>query len=133
MNFIHKVSSYPMQGTHALEYERLYAHSSKVMTDAEAQCRKFRMGKTPWSPTYQNIMLTFEFWCQREDYARGINNNVRDLIVLQNKLNITYDPELTLPQIKEKKLECYIQRRKCKHIAEQLSLEYRFRLAQARE
>ena len=133
MNLIHQVATYPLQSAYAKEYERLYAHSSKVMTAAEKQCRKLRMGKTPWSPTYKKMMLTFEFWCQREDYARGINKNVRDLIVLQNKLMITYDPNLTIPQIREKKLECYIQRRKCKNIAEQLSLEYRFRLAQARD
>ena len=133
MNCLHLFTSYPLTTAQKQEYERLDLLSSTIMTAAEEQCRKLRMGKQSWSPTYKQAMLTFEYWCQRQDYALGLNRNVRDLIVLQHKLNITYEPDLSLAQIKEKKYECYLHRRKCKNISEQLSLEYRYRLAQARE
>ena len=89
------------------------------------------MGNTPWSPTYKTTMLTFEYWCQREDYTLGLHRNVRDLIVLQRKLHISYDPSMPIQEIRDKKYECYLKRRKFKNIAEQLSLEYRYKLAQA--
>ena len=133
MNMIHSHASYPLSPLFAEEYERLDTLSSKIMDKAEKNCRRFKMGNTPWSPTYKTTMLTFEYWCQREDYTLGLHRNVRDLIVLQRKLHISYDPSMPIQEIRDKKYECYLKRRKCKNIAEQLSLEYRYKLAQARE
>ena len=133
MNALHANCSYPLTEPQKEEYKRLDHHSSQIMKDAERQCRKFKMGRVPWSPTYKKAMLTFEYWCQRHDYILGLNRNVRDLITLQKKLGIQYDNTLTLDQVKAKKYECYLHRRKMKSIAEQLSLDYRYRLAMARE
>ena len=133
LSSLHRTTCHPLTDAQAAEFERLDAISSSVMDDAEAQCRKLRMGQTPWSPTYKKAMMTFEYWCKRENHVTGVELNARDLIWMQKKLLIPYDPELSLEDIRQKKYECYLSRRKCTKMAEQLSLEYRYRLALARE
>ena len=65
-------------------------------------------------------------------YILGLHHNVRQLIVLQNKLSIPYDDSLTLADIKSNISDTYKRRRRIK-IADSLSLEYRMKLAQAKE
>ena len=69
------------------------------MDEAEEQCRRLYCGAHPWSPTYKRSELLLEYWLNRKDYALGLNNNVQQLIYLQRKLQISYDPTLTLPAI----------------------------------
>ena len=133
MTSLHSTTSYPLTPAQEEEYERLDSISSSVMDEAEKQCRKLRMGQTPWSPTYKKAMMTFEYWCKRENHVTGVEYNTRDLIWMQKKLDIPYDPELSVEDIRLKKYECYLNRRKCTKMAEQLSLEYRYRLALERE
>ena len=69
----------------------------------------------------------------RKTYFNGLHHNVRQLIVLQHKLNLVYNPAITLVQI-ETKIKCaYQERKRCKELAESLSLEYRTQLALAKE
>ena len=69
----------------------------------------------------------------RKTYFNGLHHNVRQLIFLQHKLNLVYDPAITLVQI-ETKIKCaYQERKRCKELAECLSLEYRTQLALAKE
>ena len=38
------------------------------MEKAEAKCRKFKCGETAWSPQYQLIHDTIDYWKLRERY-----------------------------------------------------------------
>ena len=91
------------------------------------------MGKVSWSPAYKKINLLLEYWRMRRSYILGLHHNVRQLIVLQNKLSIPYDDSLTLAEINYYISDTYKRRRRIKEIAESLSLEYRMKLAQAKE
>ena len=81
------------------EYEELDQILEKHMETAELQCRRLNMGNIPWSPTYKKIQLEFDYWRLCYKYKLGINRNVRQLKVLQNKLKITYDKTLSLSKI----------------------------------
>ena len=58
---------------------------------------------------------------------------MRHLIVLQNKLNITYDPSLTLVDIIKEIKDAFRNRKHIKKIVENLSLEYFTQFADAKE
>ena len=58
---------------------------------------------------------------------------MRELIVLQNKLKLQYDPNLTLNEIINMITAAHKNRKQCKQAAESLSLEYITQLALAKE
>lgn len=68
----------------------------------------------------------------RKDYSLGLHTNVRQLQTQQNKLNITYVALTELEVIIELKA-AYKQRKKLKTMANDLSLEYRMKLALVKE
>jgi len=103
------------------------------MDEAEAQCRKLRTGTIPWSPAYKSSCLLLEYWLKRRSYFKQDNTNVRELIVLQNKLKLQYNPNLNLAAINKEITKAHGKRKKCKEIAESLSYEYRTQLALAKE
>ena len=70
---------------------------------------------------------------KRRRYFLKEHTNVRELIVLQNKTNLSYDPNLTLEEITNEIKAAHGKKRKCKQLAETLSLEYRTQLALAKE
>ena len=115
------------------EYELLDALVCRLMDEAEAQCRKIHAGAIPWSPTYRDACLSLEYWLKRRSYNKQENTNVRELIVLQNKLKIQYNPNLTIQDINHQIQAAYNKRQTCKQNAESLSLEYRTQLALAKE
>ena len=86
-----------------------------------------------WSPTYKRVNLVLEYWRMRKAHCLGLHRNIRQLIVLQHKLDITYDSSLSLLQIVEKIKEASRQRIQIKRMAVSLSLEYRTKLALAKE
>ena len=63
----------------------------------------------------------------------GVNSNVRQLIVLQKKLNIVYDNTLDNQDIIQEIKVAHKQRKKIKLMSESLSMEYRHKLALAKE
>ncbi len=69
----------------------------------------------------------------RKAHCLGLHRNVRQLIVLQHKLDSTYDASLSLLNIVEKIKEGARQRIQIKRMAISLSLEYRTKLALAKE
>ena len=103
------------------------------MEKAERTCRKLYMGKTKWSPTYIKVMLTLEYLKMRKSYLLGLHSNIRQLIVLQNKLDLVYDKNLNLNQIIQNIKQTYKHRLKIKRMAISLNLEYRTKLAEAKE
>ena len=69
----------------------------------------------------------------RRAYKLGLHSIVRQLIVLQNKLKIIYNPALSIQEINKKITDTFKQRKVIKQISESLSLEYGTRLALAKE
>ena len=116
-----------------IEYEKLDLILEKHMEAAELKCRKLNMGNIPWSPSYKKIHLEFDYWRMRYRYKLGVHRNVRQLQVLQNQLQITYNKNLSLNEIDIKIKDCYQRRKKIILMAESLSLEYRHQLAAAKE
>ena len=116
-----------------VEFEAIDELVGKLMYKAEQGCRKLRTGTIAWSPTYKAACLTLEYWLHRRTYFKGNHSNVRQLLVLQNKLNLSYDPTLSLQEIETNIKVAYGKRQECKKYAESLSLEYRMQLAMAKE
>ena len=50
---------------------------------------------------------------------------MRKLIVLQKKLDLTYEPDLSLPDIEKKIVQAHRHRKVCIKNDESLSIEYR--------
>ena len=63
----------------------------------------------------------------------GLHRNVRQLIFLQNKLNIQYKNALTLAEIESNVCYVYKKRKEIINMAISLSLEYHTKLAVAKE
>ena len=133
MEIIHRATTYPLPQWLQEEYEKVDKIVCNLMDKAEAQCRKLRTGTIPWSPTYQKCNLVLEYWLMRKSYFHKEHYNVRQLIVLQNKLKITYDPTLSYNDIVQKVVKASKDRKKSKLLAESLSREYRTQLAIAKE
>ena len=115
------------------EYELIDILINKLMQEAEAKCRKLHTGSISWSPAYKESSLLLEYWLNRRTYLLRKHSNVRRLIVLQNKLKIAYEPQLTFDDITQKIRNAHKYRRQCKQFADSLSLEYRTQLALAKE
>ena len=133
MDKLHKRSVYPLPQYLFEEYENLDVLICKLMDAAERQCRKLHTGRIPWYPTYKECCQTLEYWLNRKSHYKKENRNVRQLIVLQNKLNILYNADLSLADIDNKIIILHKERKKCKLLAESLSYEYRTQLALAKE
>ena len=133
MNSLHQIAIDPLTTAQQIEYEDIDKLLCINMEKAEKTCRKLHMGTTKWSPTYKKVMLTLEYWKMRKSYFLGLHSNVRQLIVLQNKLELDYDKNLTLNQIVQNIKQTYKLRLKIKRMAISLNLEYRTRLAEAKE
>ena len=88
MDEIHRVATFPSCPRIIEEYEEIDRIVCKLMDEAEAQCRKLHTGTIPWSPAYKYSCLLLEYWLKRRGYSKQVNTNVRELIVLQNKLNL---------------------------------------------
>ena len=103
------------------------------MTNAEIKCRKLCTGSRHWSPTYKNINLELDYWRMRQRYLLDIHRNVRQLIVLQNQIKITYDSTLTINSVVNNIIKCYAKMDKDKGTEDSLIIEYRNQLAAAKE
>ena len=133
MDNLHRRTTYPLSPDLEFEYELLDEEIETFMAAAELQCRKLRTGDIPWSPAYKRICLLLTYWFMRKDYSLGLHTNVRQLITLQNKLALEYNPNLSTTEIvTEIKLVCK-QRKKIKIMANDLSIEYRTKLAMVKE
>ena len=64
----------------------------------------------------------------RKDYSLGLHTNVKQLRMLQNKLLIEYNPDLTKEEIITEFKAAYKKRKKIKIMVDDLSLEYRTKL-----
>lgn len=133
MDALHAQAVYPLHPDLAAEFETIYKLSNELMDEAEEQCRKLKTGAVAWSPAFARATDLVEYWERRERYKKKKCKNVRYLINLQRKLNIKYDPSLSLSAISAKAKQARLHRRECKANAESLSKEYRTQLAMAKE
>ena len=132
-DYLHKITTNKLSHEMIIIFENLDLILEKHMEKAELQCRKLKMGKIPWSPSYKKIQLEFDYWRMRSRYKLGLHKNVRQLIVLQNQLHIIYDNTLTMYEIVKQIKDCYQRKKKIVLMSESLSMEYRQQLAGAKE
>ena len=91
MNSLFESAEDPMTELQQKEYEEIDILLCEMMAEVEPKCRKLCTCVTPWSPTYSRVMMTLEYWKMRKSHLLGMHANVRQLIVLQNKLKINYE------------------------------------------
>ena len=131
--YLHQRAVYPQPMWIEYEYEAIDTIIQQSMDKAEKQCRKFKCGNVPWSPLYQEIYDTIDYWNLRLDqFKKTKNKNTQLLIRLQKRLRIRYT-RITKAQVKTKLKEAHNRRRKYKKEAVQQSMEYRNQLAKAKE
>jgi Endonuclease/Exonuclease/phosphatase family./Reverse transcriptase (RNA-dependent DNA polymerase). len=118
--------------TDLLKYEELDTIITTAMQEAERKCRKLRTGIVKWSPLYQKACDRVTYWKLVDKYGKGERINTRKLISLRNKLGIK-EGSLTAEEIGLKLRQAIRDRKKCKAYAPELQMEYRHRLAKAKE
>ena len=91
MNYIHENMQDPLPQYLQDEYESIDSILQSKMIMAERKCRRLKTGTHSWSPAYNHINVLLDYWRMRRTHKLGMHNNVRQLIVLQNKLKIIYD------------------------------------------
>ena len=99
MDVLHKATVYPLPQHIIDDYEAIDLLVCKLMDEAEKQCRKLHAGSIPWSPVYKKSCLLLEYWLMRRSYFNHEHRNTRQLIILQNKLQLAYDPSLNVTKI----------------------------------
>ena len=117
----------------AMEYEECDQIIQDAMDKAEAKCRKFKCGETAWSPQYQLIHDTIDYWKLRERYYLGLRPNMNLLKRLGKRANIEYDNTSRQTRNSYKLKLAHQKRKEFKLRAPAESLEYRNQLAAAKE
>ena len=82
----------------AVESEEIDMLVYNLMDTAEEQYRKLHTSSHARSPSYRQMGLVSEYWYMKKGYILN-TRNFRQLIVLQNKLGIKYDKNLTKEQV----------------------------------
>ena len=130
---IHHNATYPPPEWATREYEECDQIIANAMEKAEAKCRKFKCGETAWSPQYQLIHDTIDYWKLRERYYLGLRPNMNLLKRLGKRTNIEYDNTLDRKGIAYQMELAHSKRKEFKLRAPAESLEYRNQLAAAKE
>lgn len=130
---IHHNATFPPPVWACLEYEKCDQIIQDAMDKAEAKCRKFKCGNTSWSPAYQIIHDEIDYWKLRERYYLGLRPNMNLLKRLGKRANIKYTANLDRQGIMYKLSLAHQKRKEFKLRASSESLEYRNRLATAKE
>ena len=101
LTYLHQKAVYPQPLWMEYEYEAIDIIIQQSMEKAEKQCRKFKCGNVPWSPLYQEIYDTIDYWNLRLDqFQKQKNKSTQLLIRLQKRLSIRYT-RLTKVNIKK--------------------------------
>ena len=99
MNDLHRRTVCPLPNHLAKEYKAIDRLVCKLMNEAELQCWKLHTGRIPWSSTCRKICQTIEYWLNRRSHKQNLHINIRQLIVLKNKLKFFYNPDISLQEI----------------------------------
>ena len=132
INHIHDTATYPPPEWMPREYETIDTIIQESMHKAEQKCRKFKCGETDWSPQFQEIHDTIDYWLLRQRYIQGLRPNMDLIRRLGAKLDIKYYPS-NIQTIKKHLDTAHDKRRRFKKEATSASMEYRNRLAKAKE
>jgi exonuclease III len=118
--------------TDSLHFESLDDTITQAMETAERRCRKINAGIIKWSPQYQRSCDKVTYWKLTIQQMAGRHSNTRKIRSLRKKLNLTITPT-SIQDAKEQMNKAIKERKKCKKYAAELQLEYRHRLALAKE
>ena len=118
MDNIHRDAVDPLSERITDRYEEMDMLVGEMMYAAKAQCRKLRTYTIPWYPAYKRACLALKYWFSRRFSMNKEYHSIRQLLVLQNKLKITYNPDLALADIKEQIKAAYKYRNTCKLMTE---------------
>jgi hypothetical protein len=132
MNNLYETATNGLLPSDVIEYEMLDKIITQSMYEAEHKCRKLRTGTVKWSPLYQKACDRVQYWLLMKHDALNKKVNKRKIVSLRRKLGLQYTAS-SLHDI-EASLQGAIKNRKiCKKYAEELQMEYRHRLAMAKE
>ena len=123
MDKLHRRTVYPLTPSMAVRFESLDVQIETFIELVEEKCRKLKTGEVSWSPGYKHICLELLYWYMRKDYILDQHTNVRQLITLQHKLSIVYNPQLSVAEVISELQSAHKQRKRIKMMAEDLSLE----------
>jgi hypothetical protein len=132
MDTLHETAHKGLLPSDVIEYETLDKIITQSMYEAEQECRKIRTGKVKWSPLYQKACDRVQYWLLLKNDALHKKVNKRKIMSLRKKLGIQRTPT-TLRDIEESLQGAIKTRKQCKKYAEELQMEYRHRLAKAKE
>ena len=133
MDVFRKSTAYPSSQHHIDKYYAIDVLVCKVMDEVKEKCRKLHTGSIPCSPVYKKSYLLLEYWLPRCSHFYYKHRYERQLIVLQNRLQLTYEPSLNITKIGERTFLAHSNRKKYKRSVESLRLEYRTQLAMTKE
>jgi Endonuclease/Exonuclease/phosphatase family. len=119
--------------TDILHFEELDDAISDAMASAERKCRKLKTGIVKWSPLYQQACDKVTYWTLLYKEALGDRVNNRKIISLRKKLHLPFEPTQSFETIQQKLALAKKTRKQCKKYAPELQMEYRHRLALAKE
>ena len=110
MDILRKATVYSLPRHLIDNYVAIDVLVCKLMDEAEEQCRKLHTGSIPWSPAYNKRYLLLEYWLMRRSYFNYEYRSTQ-LIVLQNKLQLTYDLSLNVTKIEEQIVIAHLSRK----------------------
>jgi putative cell wall-binding protein len=90
------------------------------------------MGKVKWSPLYQRACDKVMYWQLLLKEKKGQRINARKILSLRKKLNIS-PTVMTSSDIEARLTAARADQKKCKKYSAELQMEYRHRLAKAKE
>jgi exonuclease III len=133
MEELHRSMQQSVLPTDVIKFEELDNIINAAMKEAEQKCRKLKTGIIPWSPLYQQACDRVTYWSLVKDEMMGVRVNIRKIRSLRNKLKIPRDQAMSLATATAKLRLAINNRTQCKRHAPELQMEYRYRLAKAKE
>ena len=133
MEEIIKTASTGLLPSDIITYESIDALLTSAMYEAESKCWKLRTGIIKWSPLYQKACDRVTYWTlmRKDAFAQKVNK--RKIVSLRAKLGIKHATPVGITEIDDSLQTAIKNRKLCKQHAEDLQLEYRHRLAKAKE
>jgi len=118
MDSIHRRTVFPLPDLVAKEYEQLDKEICDSMDYAERKCRVLHTGGVKFSPAYKAAKQMVDYWTRRWEHELGFSRNVQKIIKLQQKMQLVYNPALTILEIQDAVGKARKERRDCKKRAE---------------
>jgi len=118
--------------TDIINFEEVDDTINKAMNIAEQKCRKLKTGIVKWSPIYQKACDRVTYWTMLQKESQGKRINTRKLLSLRKQLRITINNG-SVHNVEEQLAKAKKEQKTCKKFAPELQMEFRYRLAKAKE